>query len=216
MTRSWAAWPSGRALADYARLIEAVVAQAREQAHWQDLAWRDDLSGLRNRRYFDATLDELLAQANQQRRRVTVILFDIDDFKSYNDAYGHETGDALIREVALLLTRCSRESDVVARYGGDEFAIVMWDSEQPRVPGSQHPRDALDVAERFQTVIREHEFKCVGPGAPGPVTLSGGLACFPWDGKTRAEIVRAADAALLAAKRNGKDHIELAARERRS
>jgi len=198
-------------LADYARLIETIVAQARDQAHWQDLAWRDDLSGLRNRRYFDATLDELLTRANEQRLRVTVILFDIDGFKSYNDTYGHDTGDALIREVALLLTRCSRERDVVARYGGDEFAIIIWDSEGPRVPGSQHPRDALEVAERFQTVIRGHEFKCVGPGAPGPVTLSGGLACFPWDGKTRVEIVRAADAALLAAKQNGKDYIELAA-----
>jgi len=197
-------------LTDYARLIETIVAQVSEQARWQDLAWRDDLSGLRNRRYFETTLDRLIAQAAAQRLRVTVILLDIDDFKTYNDTYGHSTGDALIGEVAVLLTRCSREHDVVVRYGGDEFAVILWDAEQPRVPGSQHPSDAMVLAERFQTAIRQHAFKCLGPGAPGPITLSGGLACFPWDGKTRADILHAADTALLTAKRGGKNHILLA------
>lgn len=196
-------------LGDYARLIETIVVQTRRQAHWQELAWRDDLSGLRNRRYFDATMDKLLERAVAQRQRLTVVLFDIDDFKTYNDRYGHETGDALIREVAALLRRCSREHDVVARYGGDEFAVIFWDAEQPRVPGSQHPTDPMAVAERFRAVIGEHAFKCLGSGAPGPVTISGGLACFPWDGKTRGELLRAADEALLGAKRGGKNHIAL-------
>ncbi len=197
-------------LADYARLVETLVTQAREQARWQELAWQDDLSGLRNRRYFETALDRLLTRATAERLRLTVVLFDIDDFKTYNDRYGHETGDALIQEVATLLTRCSRESDVVVRYGGDEFAVVLWDAEQPRVPGSQHPTEAMALAERFRAVIREHAFKCLGADAPGPVTLSGGLATFPWDGKTRPELVRAADAALLLAKRNGKNRIALA------
>jgi len=197
-------------LADYARLIETIAAQAHERALWQELAWRDDLSGLRNRRYFEHRLDELLAQATAQRSRVTVLLFDIDDFKSYNDAYGHATGDALLREVAALLLRCSREHDVAARYGGDEFAAILWDAEQPRIAGSQHPTDPAAVAARFQDVIRAHAFQCLGAAAPGPVTLSGGLACFPWDGHTRADLMRAADAALLAAKRSGKNRIHLA------
>ncbi len=197
-------------LADYARLIETIMLQAAEQARWQELAWRDDLSGLRNRRYFDATLDQLLETATARRGRLTVILFDIDDFKSYNDKYGHDTGDALIREVAILLTRCSREHDVVARYGGDEFAVILWDAEEPRVPGSQHPTEPIALAERFRQVIREHDFKCLGSHSPGPVTISGGLACLPWDGKTRAELMRAADEALLTAKRDGKNRIALA------
>ncbi len=197
-------------LSDYARLVEAIMTQARQQEHWQDLAWRDDLTGLRNRRYFDQTLDDLMVQAGSERLRLTVALFDIDDFKEYNDRYGHDTGDALLREVAILLTRCSREHDVVARYGGDEFAVVMWDAEKPRIPGSQHPSEAIELAERFRRVIGEHQFHCLGESAPGPVTLSGGLACFPWDGKTRADIMHAADQALLSAKRTGKNCMALA------
>lgn len=197
-------------LADYAHLIESVIAQAHEQGRWQELAWRDDLSGLRNRRFFDAALDKLLDEAAVRRLHVTVLLFDIDHFKTYNDHFGHDTGDALLREVAALLTRCSREHDIVARYGGDEFALILWDAEQPRVPGSHHPTQAAAVAERFCEVIRGHAFKCLGPHAPGPVTISGGLACFPWDGKTRSEVMRAADAALLEAKRTGKNRVVLA------
>jgi diguanylate cyclase (GGDEF)-like protein len=197
-------------LAEYARLIETILAQAHEQARWRELAWRDDLSQLHNRRYFDATIEKLITDARERRRRVTVVLFDIDDFKHYNDTYGHDTGDALIREVAVLLTRCSREGDVVARYGGDEFAVILCDAEEPRVPGSQHPTDPMALAERFCSVIRGHAFRCLGPDAPGPVTISGGLACFPWDGHTAGEIVRAADEALLSAKRSGKNHIVLA------
>lgn len=197
-------------LTDYAKLIDTIVGQVREREHWRELAWCDDLSGLRNRRYFDARLDELLARAGAERLRLTVLLFDIDDFKTYNDRYGHDTGDALIREVAALLTHCSREQDVVARYGGDEFAVILWDAEKPRVPGSQHPTDPSVMADRFCEAIREHDFKCLGADAPGPVTISGGLACFPWDGKTRADIMRAADVALLEAKRAGKNAIMLA------
>ncbi|MBU0641001.1 MAG: diguanylate cyclase [Planctomycetes bacterium] len=197
-------------LADYANLIETAVTQARERERWQQLAWTDDLCGLRNRRYFEQVLDDLIVRAADQRLRVTVLLFDIDGFKSYNDSYGHDTGDALLREIAALLKRCSRESDVVTRYGGDEFAVIFWDAEKPRVPGSRHPTEPVVLAERFREATRLHEFKCLGENAPGRVTISGGLASFPWNGATREELLRAADDALRAAKRTGKNQIVLA------
>lgn len=206
---SYAASVAAR-LADYARLVEVVIAAARERSHWQDLAWTDDLSGLRNRRYFERRLDQLIERCAAQHICLTVLLFDIDDFKDYNDRFGHETGDALIREVAYLLTRCSREPDVVARYGGDEFAIILWDAERPRVPGSKHPSEPMALADRFRQMITSHDFKCLGPDAPGTVTISGGLACYPWDGHNREQLLRSADEALLVAKRIGKNRIELA------
>jgi diguanylate cyclase (GGDEF)-like protein len=197
-------------LSEYARLIEATAAQARERQRWRQLAWTDDLSTLHNRRYFEHVVDELIEKATEKRLRVTVLLFDIDDFKSYNDAFGHETGDKLIQEVARLLKTCTRERDVVVRYGGDEFAVVFWDAEKQRVPGSEHPREPMALATRFCKAIAEHDFECLGSAAPGPVTISGGLACFPWNGRTREVLMAAADEALLAAKRTGKNCIHLA------
>jgi len=201
---------AARRLAQYARLVEAVTAQVLEQQRWKRLAWRDDLTGLYNRRYFQERLKDLLEEARRDRRRVTVLLFDIDDFKTYNDRYGHATGDDLLREVAQLLTHCTREHDVVVRYGGDEFAVIFRDSEPPRVPGSQHPREPVELTERFRRDICQHDFTCLGRDRPGPVTISGGLATFPWDANDWEELVAAADTALLSAKKTGKNRIHLA------
>ncbi len=197
-------------LTEYSRLIEAIVSQAAEHRRWQNLAWTDDLSRLHNRRYFEHALDELVTRATEKRLRLTVMMFDIDGFKSYNDRFGHDTGDKLIREVAMLLKRCTRRQDIVARYGGDEFTVVFWDAEKQRVPGSVHPSEPIELAQRFCRAIAEHSFECLGRDAPGPVTISGGLASFPWNGNTREELMVAADSALLAAKRTGKNHIHLA------
>jgi len=197
-------------LAEYARLIEAVIVEARDRERWRELAWTDDLSGLHNRRYLEQTLEELIQRAAEKRLRLTVLLFDIDDFKSYNDRFGHDTGDQLIQEVALLLKHCTRAHDIVVRYGGDEFAVVFWDAEKQRVPGSEHPREPMQLATRFCKAIAQHDFQCLGADAPGPVTISGGLACFPWNGRTREQLMSAADEALLTAKRTGKNRIHLA------
>ncbi|MGE0479827.1 MAG: diguanylate cyclase [Phycisphaerae bacterium] len=197
-------------LAEFARLVDAYVALAVDQHRWRRLAWTDDLSGLANRRFFEEQLAERLQPAAEHRSSVTVLLFDIDDFKSYNDRFGHSVGDALLRELALLLRRCTREQDVVARYGGDEFAVVFCDPQKPRVAGSTHPTDPLALAERFAGAIAQHHFTCLGAAAPGPVTISGGLATYPWDGSTATELLAAADAALLDAKRSGKHRIHLA------
>ena len=204
---------AGIRLSEYARLIEATLTQARERDRWRDLAWTDDLSGLHNRRYFEQALDRLIRHAAENRLRLTVLLFDIDGFKHYNDRFGHDVGDKLIQEVAVLLRRCTRKQDVVARYGGDEFAVVFWDAEKQRVPGSEHPHEPIELAARFCKAAAEHDFSCLGVAAPGPVTISGGLACFPWHGGTRPQLIAAADEALLRAKRTGKNCIHLAGAE---
>ena len=88
--------------------------------------------------------------------------------------------------------------------------MVFWDAEKQRVPGSAHPQEPIELATRFCKAIAQHDFQCLGSDAPGPVTISGGLACFPWNGKTRAQLMCAADDALLTAKRTGKNQIHLA------
>lgn len=196
-------------LGEYAALIETYVSQSRDQEHWKQLAWTDDLTGLSNRRHFEKVFDDLLARAAAQRSRVTLLLFDIDGFKQYNDRFGHEVGDGVLRELAELLRQCSRKGDQLARYGGDEFAVVFWDSEKPRVAGSSHPAAPIALAERFARAIASHHFRCLGMNAPGRVTISGGLASFPWDGTSRDALLRAADTALRAAKMSGKNQIAL-------
>lgn len=197
-------------LSDYARLIEAVVTLAveRDGASDQDLV--DDLTKLPDRRCFEQRLSELLADAARSRGRLTLLILDIDGFKTYNQKLGHDAGDGLLREVARLFTRCTRETDVVARLGSDEFAFLLWDAEPPRIPGSQHPTEPVALAERFCRAIESHHFDCLGSDAPGPVTITGGLACYPWDGHTPEALLRAADQALLDAKQTGKKRILLA------
>lgn len=203
---------SGTPLATYASLAGVLLTQAREHERLRQLAHTDALSGLCNRRQFEQLLQERFEHAAAARRHVTLFLFDIDDFKTYNDKYGHSAGDGLVREIGVLLRRCSRGQDVVARYGGDEFAVIFSEPDVPRVAGSRPPTDAMALAGRFSATIARHNFQCLGPDAPGPVTISGGLASHPWDARTPEELVAAADAALLAAKRTGKNRIVVAGR----
>ena len=105
-----------------------------------------------------------------------------------------------------------RPGDFAARRSIDEFAVALWDAEKRRQPDSEHPHDPLELAERFCRTIAGHDFKCLGDTAPGPVTVSGGLASFPWHGMTREALMSCADAALREAKRSGKNHIKLAGR----
>lgn len=203
----------GEKLKHYARLVGHLLEAAEGQRRWQRLAWTDDLSGLFNRRYLRQALDKLLARAESERFRVTLLVFDIDDFKRYNDAYGHAAGDEIIREAGQLFQRHCRKHDIVTRYGGDEFAVAFWDAEEPRIAGSEHPADVLGVLARFRAALEAHEFPSLGPEARGVLTISGGLASFPWDARAADELISRADEALLTAKRHGKNRIYLIGRE---
>ena len=174
------------------------------------LADTDELSGAYNRRYFMENVPHLLDRARRNRFCVTILLFDIDDFKQYNDQFGHAAGDAIIREVIRLLRHCTRNRDMVARVGGDEFAVVFWDEGGPRQPDSQHPRTVLNIAQRFRKAVAEHPWNAEGGPISGRLSISGGLATFPWDAQNLNDLLAVADQELMRAKSIGKNAIVLA------
>ncbi|MCG8405990.1 MAG: GGDEF domain-containing protein [Phycisphaerales bacterium] len=192
-------------LRHYGVLFGRLLEGARRTDQWRQLALTDDLTGLPNRRRLMQFLDEKIAWAERENATVTVLLFDIDDFKRYNDSYGHEAGDEILTEVGRLFVQCSRKDDMVARLGGDEFVVVFWDPEGPRTVGSQHPEQVIDVLQRFRKALKGHRFTRLGPEATGRLTISGGIAHYPWQATKCMELIEAADRALFQAKEAGKD-----------
>jgi GGDEF domain-containing protein len=184
----------------------------------QRLAITDELTGVYNARYFRHFLSRILERARQKLFPVTLLIFDIDNFKKYNDQYGHGVGDEILKQTASLIKRCCREHDLVARLGGDEFAVVFWEKEGPRQPKEQHPPVALgkppqtpeQVLERFKRLLAKQEFHGLGPSGQGVLTISGGVAVFPYHANTMEELIALADRRLMfGAKQAGKNTIFL-------
>lgn len=189
-------------------ILPALASLARRCEALHRLAITDHLTGAYNRRYFYHLCDQVLLRAAQHHLRASVLLFDIDDFKRYNDTYGHAAGDEILREIAKLMKKVTRSHDVVARIGGDEFAILFWDPDQPRRPDSLPPTSAFVLADRFRRAVARHEFPSLGPEATGVLTISGGLASYP-EGTTTRDLLRHADQALRQAKTAGKNAIRI-------
>jgi len=189
--------------------LPALVATASRTESLHRLAITDHLTGAYNRRYLYNITDQILLRAAQNDYRVTLLLYDIDDFKRYNDTYGHAAGDEILRETAALMKRITRSHDIVARIGGDEFAVLFWDGAKPRSPDSRPPESAFALADRFRRTVSNHEFSALGPEATGVLSISGGLASYPHDGKSCRELLRSADKALKSVKKTGKNAIRL-------
>lgn len=197
-------------------LAKAMELEQRER-QLQRLAITDELTGLYNARYFRHFLSRIIDLARVRRFPVALFLFDIDDLKKYNDQFGHAAGDEVLRQTAILMRRCCREHDLVARIGGDEFAVVFWDKEGPRQPrdpkAAGHgrlPQTALDILNRFRKQLATQEFAGLGPHGRGVLTISGGLAVYPYDARTVEELIDVADRELVfRAKKSGKDTIVL-------
>jgi len=200
-------------LAAVQECMPALVAAARRTESLYRLAITDHLTGAYNRRYFYHVTDRILLRARRRNPRVTLLLWDIDNFKRYNDTYGYAAGDEILRETVAMMKRISRAHDIVARIGGEEFTVLFWDPDRPRSADSRPLEDAYALADRFRNAVATHAFPSLGPEAVGTLTISGGLASFPQDGQTCRELLRKADQALKAAKRSGKNAIRLIGRE---
>jgi diguanylate cyclase (GGDEF)-like protein len=203
--------------------IASVISKAQQiddrQSRLQRLAITDDLTGLNNARYFKHFLARIIEKAKQKRFPVTLLLFDIDNFKRYNDTYGHGVGDEILKQTASLMRRCCRDHDLVARISGDEFAVVFWEKEGPRQaydasnPPARLPATPLMIADRFRKMVGNKDFQeysLLGPSGKGVLTISGGMAVYPYDAQTPEQLIDAADKALMfGAKKGGKNSIYL-------
>lgn len=206
-------------LAQLATLISKMTALQDRHQRLQRLAISDDLTGLYNGRYFRIFLAQILEKAKLKRFPVTLLLFDIDNFKSYNDRYGHVIGDEILQQTAQLIRSCCREHDHVARVSGDEFAVIFWEKEGPRqprqpqpsgAPASRVPQTIVQILERFRHAIATSDLKMLGSQGKGLLSISGGLAVFPFDASTPEQLYESADKALMfGAKKSGKNSIFL-------
>jgi PleD family two-component response regulator len=204
-------------LSQLAHLIGKVAALQQRHNGLQKLAITDELTGLYNGRYFRHYLNRIVDKARTLRFPVTLLLFDIDNFKRYNDQYGHGVGDEILRQTASLMKRCVRDHDLVARISGDEFAVVFWEKEGPRQPRDPNagppgrpPQVPEQILARFRKLLASQSFNGLGPAGQGTLTISGGLAVYPYDAATVNDLIDAADKALMfKAKKSGKNSIFL-------
>jgi len=182
--------------------VADICASSIQNAHYvervKQLAYLDGLTGIFNRRFFERRIIEEMERARRSETGMAVIMADIDQFKNLNDEFGHMLGDEVLRQVSSLFQRQVRRIDVVCRYGGEEFAILLTQS---------NAQQAMLVAEKLRRLVETWQF----PGVPRTITISAGVASYPQHGKTRDEVIRAADYSLYAAKQAGRNRVCLAA-----
>ncbi|MER2106215.1 MAG: diguanylate cyclase [Solibacillus sp.] len=172
--------------------------EANEQL--QQLALRDGLTGIYNRRYFDTNLKECFKQAKQQGIPLSVLLFDLDEFKKYNDYYGHILGDDLLCTITQLIAQTLPENALFARYGGEEFSVIL--------PGYDRP-EATNLAHAIGTFVEQAGLEHIGREL-GIITLSIGGATFTSDSpaQTEIELLKLADQQLYMAKKAGRNQVQ--------
>jgi diguanylate cyclase (GGDEF)-like protein/PAS domain S-box-containing protein len=169
----------------------------KNDALLREYSIRDHLTGLFNRRYLEETLEREVLRAARKQLPLGMILFDVDDFKRFNDTYGHAAGDAILQALGNLLLGNVRREDIPSRYGGDEFVIILPDASRAIT---------IERAGLIGEYTKNFHLQFEGQTLGG-VTLSLGVAGFPEDGFTGSAVLRAADAALYRAKREGRGRV---------
>jgi diguanylate cyclase (GGDEF)-like protein len=186
-------------LSAFARQAGLIIENAQLYERTQELAVRDGMTNLYNYRHFKEMLETELAHAGAGGRPLALLMVDIDYFKRFNDTHGHQRGDAVLRTTAEILMRFTRGADVVARYGGDEFVVILPDT--GRV-------GARSVGENIRRRVEEQSFPGQEESQPGgTLTTTLGLAVYPEDGRDAAKLIQAADRALYAGKESGRGRL---------
>ncbi len=183
-----------------AERIALALANLKLNEALQQQSIRDPLTGLFNRRYLEESLEREVNRAERNQQAVGIIMMDVDHFKHFNDTYGHEAGDTILRELGVFLRKSIRKADIACRYGGEELILIL-------------PESSLEVcqerAERIRQGIKnldvQHQRQKLGS-----ISLSLGVAMFPDHGLTGAAVIEAADAALYMAKKKGRDRVIIA------
>ncbi|MCK9161274.1 MAG: GGDEF domain-containing protein [Arcobacteraceae bacterium] len=170
----------------------------------QESAFKDSLTGLYNRKFLDEHLKKLLPQLDRENKKMAILMLDMDHFKAINDEYGHDIGDMALKELARVLTSNIRDSDVVIRFGGEEFIVML--------VGVESQEDALKVAEKLRLKVAENEIR-VYESSTITKTISIGMAMYPDNSKSIDHIFKYADIALYEAKRQGRNKVVMFSQE---
>lgn len=187
-----------RLLTVIANQVALAIANARLYMQTRELAVRDELTGLYNRRHFQEVLQIEWKRAVRFHRPISVLMIDVDHFKAYNDNFGHLHGDHVLRHLAEVLRRNLREVDTVARFGGEEFVVLLPDTDRA---------GALHVGEKLRRLIEQERFPIPQEGAVRPLTISAGLAVHPDDAQHIEDLIDHADIALYEAKDTGRNRV---------
>jgi diguanylate cyclase (GGDEF)-like protein len=182
-----------KVIADHAAIA---IANAQMFERMQRMATTDGLTGLVNHRYFQELFDSALARAERYGRELSLLLLDIDHFKSINDTYGHPVGDKVLRRVAAMVGENARRTDVVARYGGEEFAVLL---DETTLDG------AVLIAERIRQTVEADQLRC--ETGTFSCTVSIGVATYPRDAGQKSALIEYADQALYEAKGDGRNRV---------
>jgi len=180
-----------------AEQIALALANLRLRETLRQQSVRDPLTGLYNRRFLEEVLDRELARLERKNLPLALIMIDVDHFKNFNDTFGHEAGDAVLRDLGGILQRNVRGGDIACRYGGEEFTVIL-------------PEADIEIGRLRAEILREaiRELRLVHDGKSlGPVTLSLGVAAFPEHGRRREHVLQAADASLYEAKNSGRNRV---------
>lgn len=172
--------------------------KALESEYYKELSNRDELTKISNYRHFNYVLQLEIDRQLRYHRPLTLLIIDIDDFKKCNDTHGHLTGDLVLVKVAALLTAQIRGCDFVARYGGDEFTVIL-----PEIS----EKEALAVCWRIMEAVKQYEFQSFENKSIGPLSMTIGIASFPENAHDSKELIEKADQAMYAGKKAGKNCI---------